>query len=160
MMRREHALRVGGFREPFRIGEDLDFLLRLSEKGKMANLPDTLYLYRQHISSLCATLGPQWPTYRERILELARERLRGGKDRLQNGGSLYIEKVPNVDGRHIEWQVYLGWAGHALINENTSLAWRYALAAVARRPISKAAWKMVFRILLRAGPMVLVRRSR
>jgi glycosyltransferase involved in cell wall biosynthesis len=160
MMRRDHALRVGGFREPFRIGEDLDFLLRLSEIGKMANLPDTLYLYRLHISSVCATLGAQWPTYRDRILELARERQRHGKDRLQNGGSLHIEKVPDTDGKRIEWQVYLGWAGHALMNENISLAWKYARAAVSRRPTSKAAWRMVFRILLRAGPAALIRKTR
>jgi glycosyltransferase involved in cell wall biosynthesis len=160
MMRREVALRVGGFREPFRIGEDLDFLLRLSENGKMANLPDALYLYRLHISSVCATLGPQWPTYRDRILELARERQRYGKDRLQTGGSLYMEKVANTDGKQIEWRVYLSWAGHALMNENISLAWKYARAAILRRPTSRAAWKMVFRILLRAGPAVLIRKTR
>jgi glycosyltransferase involved in cell wall biosynthesis len=160
MMRRDLALRVGGFREPFRIGEDLDFLLRLSENGKMANLPDTLYLYRQHISSICATLGPRWPIYRDCVLELARERERYGKDRLQNGGSLYIAEAANTDGKQIEWQVYLGWAGHALRNENISLAWKYACAAVSRRPASRAAWKMVIRILLRAGSGVLIRTAR
>jgi glycosyltransferase involved in cell wall biosynthesis len=160
MMRRDIALRAGGFREPFRIGEDLDFLLRLSENGKMGNLPDTLYLYRLHISSVCATLGPQWPAYRDRILELARERQRDGKDRLQNGGSLHIERLANTDGEQFEWQVYLGWAGHALMNENISLAWKYARAAVLRRPTSQAAWKMVIRILLRAGPAALIRRTR
>jgi glycosyltransferase involved in cell wall biosynthesis len=160
MMRRDLALRVGGFREPFRIGEDFDLLIRLSEMGKMANLPDTLYLYRQHISSVCVTLGPQWPTYREHILELARERQHNGKDRLQNGGELYIPKPANTDGRQNAWRAYLSWAGHALMNENLPLAWKYACAAVARRPISKAAWKMVLRILLRAGPAVLITKVR
>ena len=74
MMRRDLALGLGGFREPFRIGEDFDLLLRLSEVGKMANLPETLYLYRQHVASVCSTLGPQWPLYRDQILQLARER--------------------------------------------------------------------------------------
>jgi glycosyltransferase involved in cell wall biosynthesis len=159
MMRRDFAQRVGGFREPFRIGEDFDFLLRLSEHGKVANLPDTLYLYRQHISSVCASLGPQWPFYRDHILELARERKSNGKDRLQNGGSLSIPKSANTDSSQNEWRAYLSWAGHALTNEDYPLAWKYAWAAVTRRPTSKAAWKMMLRILLRAGPTVITRKT-
>jgi len=151
MMRRAMALRAGGFREPFKIGEDFDLLLRLSEIGKMANLQETLYLYRQHISSVCTTLGAQWPTYRDHILELARERQRGGKDRLQNGGSLSIPNGAYTDAKQNEWRAYLSWAGSALLNENFPLALRYARAALARRPLSKAAWKIVLRILLHVG---------
>jgi glycosyltransferase involved in cell wall biosynthesis len=160
MMRRDLALRVGGFREPFRIGEDFDLLLRLSEIGKMANLPDTLYLYRQHISSVCATLGPQWPIYRDHILELARERRNGGRDRLQNGGSISIPKATSMDTKQNEWRAYLSWADHALRNRNFPLSWNYARAALARRPLSRAAWKMLLRILRRAGPGMLISKMR
>jgi glycosyltransferase involved in cell wall biosynthesis len=159
MMRREFAQRVGEFREPFRIGEDFDFLLRLSESGKMENLPDVLYLYRQHISSVCAILGPQWPVYRDHILELARERRHGGKDQLQQGGSVRIDVPVNADRRQTERKVYLGWAQHALTNDNIPLAWKYARAAVARRPMSKSAWKLIFHIFLRAGPAMLERKG-
>ncbi len=148
MMRRELALRTGGFREPFRIGEDFDLLLRLSEIGKMANLPDTLYLYRQHVASVCSTLGAQWPLYRDQILQLAQERRARGSDRLQNGESLHMEVAALVDRRKIEWRVFLEWAGHALHNRNTSLALKYAGAALSRRPNSVAAWKLVVRIIL------------
>jgi glycosyltransferase involved in cell wall biosynthesis len=160
MMRRDLALLVGGFREPFKIGEDLDFLLRLSEHGKMENLPDTLYLYRQHISSICANFGPQWPIYRDQILELARERQRSGKDRLQDGGSLVLPKSANTDPGQNEWRAYLSWAGHALMNDNLPLAWKYACAVVTRRPMSKAAWKMLLRVLLRTGPAAFMRKAR
>ena len=148
MMRREFALRVGGFREPFIIGEDFDLLLRLSEIGKMANLPETLYLYRQHVASVCATLGPQWPLYRDQILRLARERRTQGSDRLQNGESLQIEVAKVADRRQIEWRVFLEWAGHALKNGNPSLAWKYAGDALRRRPTSTAAWKLMVQIIL------------
>jgi len=74
MMRREVALAVGGFRGSFKIGEDFDLLLRMSEVGKMENLADTLYSYRQHLASACATLALSWPAYRDEILSLARER--------------------------------------------------------------------------------------
>jgi hypothetical protein len=126
----------------------------------MANLPDTLYLYRQHISSICANLGPQWSIYRDQILELARERQRSGKDRLQNGGSLSIPVSAHTDPRQNEWRAYLGWAGHAFSSENLPLAWKYACAAVTRRPASKAAWKMLLRVLLRAVPAAFIRKKR
>jgi glycosyltransferase involved in cell wall biosynthesis len=154
MMRREAALRVGGFREPFKIGEDFDLLLRLSETGKMANLPDTLYLYRQHVASACATLGPQWPVYRDQILKLAQERRMHGADRLQNGERLHIETPGMVGRRQTEWRVFLEWAGQALRNGNAWLAWKYARAALYRRPMSVAAWKVVVRIILfRLSPL-------
>jgi glycosyltransferase involved in cell wall biosynthesis len=147
MMRRDLALRVGGFREPFRIGEDFDLLLRLSEQGRMANLPDALYIYRQHIASICSTLGPRWPAYRDQILQLAAERRRNGRDRLQNGEILQIAATGNPDPHHAESRVYLDWAGYAYLNDDFPLAWKYAIRAVTKRPTSRKAWRM----LLRAG---------
>ena len=155
MMRREAALRVGGFREPFKIGEDFDLLLRLSEIGKMANLPEVLYYYRQHLSSVCATLGPQWPTYRDHILALARERRDNGADRLQNGGTLVIVPKVATDKRPLESQVYVSWAQYALRYDNISLAWRYARAAVTRQPTSMRGWKAVVRTAMHVRPTVL-----
>jgi len=148
VMRRDTALHVGGFREPFRIGEDFDLLLRISELGTMANLTEILYCYRQHVSSVCARLGSQWPIYRDQILQLARERHDGGKDRLQNGESLEIAGAVIDDRRQVEWRVYLDWAGHAYGRGNASLAWKYACAALARRPASATAWKLMARILV------------
>ena len=92
MMLREAALRVGGFREPFKIGEDFDLLLRLSETGKMGNLPEVLYHYRQHLSSVCATLGPQWPAYRDHILS-------PGARAAGTGGKRSAAKRRNIDDR-------------------------------------------------------------
>jgi glycosyltransferase involved in cell wall biosynthesis len=147
MMRRDVALQVGGFREPFKIGEDFDLLLRLSEVGKMANLPETLYLYRQHIASVCATLGPQWATYRDHILDLARERRSFGKDKLQNGGQIIIVSPQNVDKRRFESATYILWARRALINENIPLAWKYSFAAIGASPTSLAGWRTAGRVL-------------
>jgi glycosyltransferase involved in cell wall biosynthesis len=157
MMRRDAALRVGGFREPFRIGEDFDLLLRLSEVGRMANLPEILYYYRQHLSSVCAVLGPRWPIYRDHILDLARERRVNGRDRLQNGETLAIAAPTTMDRRLIESQVYSSWVRYALRNDNIPLAWRYARSAVARRPASMSAWKMMVRVAMRMRPAVLLK---
>jgi glycosyltransferase involved in cell wall biosynthesis len=151
MMRREVAVRVGGFREPFRIGEDFDLLLRLSENGKMTNLPDILYLYRQRISSICATLGPAWMACKEHILELAKERRQTGMDRLQRGEAIRIETIKDEDNRRYQWQIYIYWADHAFANRNFPLAWKYARAALMRRPLSTKAWKVAILMGARLG---------
>ena len=159
MMRRDAAMRVGGFREPFKIGEDFDFLLRLSQYGRMSNLPHVLYLYRQHVASVCATLGPHWPLYRDRILELARERQQRGRDRLEEGGSVLIEVIANANREELERQVYRGWAEQALDNGDFALAMKYARATVMRRLFSMPEWKLLCRIALKGGSAMLKRKE-
>jgi glycosyltransferase involved in cell wall biosynthesis len=158
MMRRDAATNVGAFRNPFKIGEDFDLLLRLSEVGKMANLPDTLYLYRQHVASVCATLGPQWATYRDHILSLARERRSVGKDKLQSGGNITIASPPNIHKGRFESATYIHWARCALTNGNVPLAWKYSLAAIGAWPTSIAGWRTVARVFVSALAGVLSRK--
>lgn len=152
MMRREAALRVGGFREPFRIGEDFDFLLRLGEIGKTANLPAILYLYRQHLSSACATLGPRWGAYRDQILELARERREHGSDRLQRGGVVSIAAPENSVSKQFVAETYVQWARFALRNGNRRLAWKYAKSALVAKPGALFNWKTLIRVMLDLKP--------
>jgi hypothetical protein len=123
----------------------------------MANLPEILYYYRQHLSSVCAVLGPRWPIYRDHILDLARERRVNGRDRLQNGETLAIAAPTTMDRRLIESQVYSSWVRYALRNDNIPLAWRYACSAVARRPTSMSAWKMMVRVAMRTRAAVLLK---
>ena len=152
MMRRLAALRVGGFREPFRMGEDLDLLLRLGESGKLANLGEILYLYRQHIASVCATLAPQWPAYRDLVLELARERRRDGQDRLQRGAAVAVPRAAAADTRQASWRTYHSWAGYALANGNWPLSRKYALRALTQRPLARQTWRLMWRTIAGARP--------
>lgn len=46
MMRRDLVLAAGGYRPAFRHSEDYDLWLRLSERTRIASLPDRLLLYR------------------------------------------------------------------------------------------------------------------
>ena len=48
MFRRDAALEAGGYRCAFQRAEDYDLWLRLSSRGKMANLVEVLVLYRMH----------------------------------------------------------------------------------------------------------------
>ena len=158
MMRRNVALNVGGFREPFRIGEDLDLLLRMSEVGQMANLSNTVYLYRQHLSSVCATLGPRWSTYRDQILALARERQEFGQDKLQRGEAVTIAETATDNTKHFKSRTYIRWAQAASENHNMGLAWKYAWAAIRSQPFVKATWKNLIKVALRAQKIWLAHR--
>ena len=145
MMLRSAAQRLQGFREPFRMGEDFDFLLRLSETGKMENLPVELYLYRQHVGSVCATLGAHWHAYRDAILDLARERKQCGSDRLQRGEGLKLDVPAKLAPGQVEARVYALWASDCLANGNRPLAWKYARAAVLSGPLVLYSWKVAAR---------------
>jgi glycosyltransferase involved in cell wall biosynthesis len=52
MMRRDAVLAVGGYRAAYDSAEDLDLFLRLAEIGQLANLPEVLLEYRQHLASV------------------------------------------------------------------------------------------------------------
>jgi len=52
LMRRDALEQVGRYREQFNNSEDLDLFLRLTEIGRVENLPDVLMQYRRHLSSV------------------------------------------------------------------------------------------------------------
>jgi glycosyltransferase involved in cell wall biosynthesis len=54
MVRREAILATGGYR-PFPVSEDSDLYWRLSEQGRLANMPDILGSYRVHTGSISAS---------------------------------------------------------------------------------------------------------
>lgn len=51
MFRRRDFDEVGGYHEECAGWEDQDFFLRLSRRGRVVVLPETLYLYRYHVSN-------------------------------------------------------------------------------------------------------------
>lgn len=62
-IRKEGIRAIGGYREKFRIAEDVDLFLRLGEIGRLVNLPQVVTRYRQHDASQCWVnhhLGVEW----------------------------------------------------------------------------------------------------
>jgi hypothetical protein len=74
MFRRQAIAAVGGYRRQFSLTEDLDMFLRLTERGRAANLPQTLLDYRQHLASINRTRWVQQNPQREAVVAEARER--------------------------------------------------------------------------------------
>jgi len=55
MFRRQAALAIGGYDATYRGVEDLDFFLRLAERGRIENLAQPLLKYREHLNKAGAT---------------------------------------------------------------------------------------------------------
>jgi glycosyltransferase involved in cell wall biosynthesis len=149
MMRRRAAIDVGGFREPFKVGEDLDLFLRLMEVGTLANLPEILLHYRQHPESTSVLLATGWVTYRDTILALAQERRLTGSDRLQRGEPVTLVFPPKKSGVPVAaWSNHRQWAEEALAGRFLPTARKHALKALRLAPRKLESWKTGARVVL------------
>ncbi|HSC86653.1 MAG TPA: glycosyltransferase [Polyangiaceae bacterium] len=148
MMRRQAARDVGGFREPFVVGEDFDLLVRLAERGQLANLDEPLLGYRMHLASASLVHWSRWFPYRDLILELAEERQRQGSDRLQRGEALTIPTPPRAPAPVND--VRLGWALDASADGFHAAALHHAWDALREAPSRTRCWKTSLRVAARA----------
>lgn len=138
-MRRSALTRVGNYREQFRTAQDLDLFLRLSEIGKLANVPKFLMHYRVHEGSVGATKAEQQARNAREILRQAYER-KG-------------EKLP----RHLaKWSNVvvstnrLRWGWQALQEKRYADARGHAWSVLKNRPLRKFSWQLAFHAAL--GP--------
>lgn len=159
MMRRDAVAKAGPFREPFRIGEDFDLLLRLGEVGLLGNIAEELYLYRQHPNSTVATLGDHWFLYRDAILSLAEQRRLEGSDHLQRGGSIDLPTTRPTSASGKIVQSYRHWASQLLQEDRPLDASRYVLKALRMAPLDRALWKMAAKLIAAVPGRLLSRRG-
>jgi glycosyltransferase involved in cell wall biosynthesis len=152
MMRRDAVVAAGGFREPFKVGEDFDVALRLSERGRLANLPDVILEYRLHPSNTSHLLSSRWPVYRDAILDLARERRERGSDRLQRGETLNLSFPPEppLDVR----EGHLNWARKALGAGFPRAARKHALMNLLNAPHKMTSWRLGARVAMASGDVI------
>jgi glycosyltransferase involved in cell wall biosynthesis len=94
MIRRDAMADVGFFRTFFVQREDEDFMLRLAERYPIDNVPEVLYHYRINTGGLSHGDLNVGLHYNRIAYALHRERMAGGKDRLQRG-----ESVPRFSPR-------------------------------------------------------------
>jgi glycosyltransferase involved in cell wall biosynthesis len=133
MMRRDPLMKVGGYREDLAVSEDLDLFLRLAEVGKLANLPDVLLKYRQHLGSVNYTKYEQQKAVKRRIVTEAYKRR--GAPMPSNWAFRERKLLP-----HPEQCRRWGWA--ALRNGNIKVARLHALSAIRQAPMSIDTWRL------------------
>jgi len=78
MMRKQKFTEAGGYRDFFRLAEDYDLWLRISELGKTANLDFPSVFVRNHLNSLTLSKGGEALLYHE-IAQQSWERRQLGK---------------------------------------------------------------------------------
>jgi glycosyltransferase involved in cell wall biosynthesis len=138
--RREALLAAGGYREGIPHAEDLDLYLRLAERGRLANLPETLLRYRHHLRKTSNACAGDHRRVTNQVLRDARRRR--GLD-LAGGFELpaLSSDTPAVD-------YWCEWVRQAVIGGNLATARKYALAVLRREPVRLRSWQLLARALL------------
>jgi glycosyltransferase involved in cell wall biosynthesis len=140
VFRRAAMLAAGGYREGFDSVEDLDLCLRLAERGRLANLPETLLRYRHHLRKSTYALGSEHRRLANLVLRDAR--LRRGLE-LASGFEMpaLAEETPAIDYR-------CEWVRQAVIGGNLATARKHALAVLREQPARARSWQLLARALL------------
>ncbi len=144
MMKRRPAIEVGGFRHPFVISEDYDLHLRLSEVGRVANLPDLLCFYRQHFASTVNSRHWQAPGYTKLARTLAQERRTAGQDRLQRGEKVELVFDPPMADKDSVEHLRLKWGWWALNDGHLDTARKHAVLNTTERPLKRESWRLLY----------------
>jgi hypothetical protein len=130
MVRRSALEAVGGYRSRYQWIEDLDLYLRLSDVGRLANLPGVHLEYRQHLKSVNYTRGDR----NDLRMELVNPR------RSAKGLPPLDCKEPETKGYDTaDWRRH--WAYDAARGKNWASARKNARRAVLEAPFDRRNWK-------------------
>jgi len=130
-MYRHGAVRqIGGYREYTNI-EDLDLFLRLAEVGKIANLPEPLTKYRQHMQSIGHARMSKQQVAAQAVLDDAHRR-RG----LPAPAPLPAPKQLSERDQRVKWAWWALRSGHI------KTARKHAFRALKMSPFRPDGWKV------------------
>ena len=133
MMRADALKQLGGYREEWNNSEDLDLFLRLAEIGRVANLPDVMLQYRQHLGSVNHLKFENQMRIKKAILEQAHAR-RGTKP--PTTWDFRDRKHVDPVAEYFDW----GWKAHK--HGNYLAARRHAMQIIKRKKFNVPAWKL------------------
>jgi glycosyltransferase involved in cell wall biosynthesis len=136
MMRRDAVLAVGKYR-PFEAIEDIDLFLRLSEYGRVRNLPEVLLKYRIHASNLSKT-----PSYHEAIDRVYGEIVRDARRRRNLPEVLAMPESPRLETSLTAERA--NWVWWALSSGHVRTARKHARWILAEAPFSFRSWKLMY----------------
>jgi glycosyltransferase involved in cell wall biosynthesis len=136
MFRRKQALEIGGYLDRFVVAQDIDFFLRMADKAGLANLPDMMLHYRQHLTSVGRTQAAlQAKSHTLAIVEAAARMKISAPDPVR-----IAEFKDVVDD-------YARWAWWALGSRYLATARHYAGKVLRARPIDRESWRLMFCVL-------------
>ena len=134
MFRKRVALQVGAYRRGFDPAEDLDLFLRMAEVGRLANLPEPLLQYREHLGKAGhVRVERQSVVVRHALEEAYRRRDRALPEWLAR---FELRRPCVVD-------LHRTWAWWALGSGYVATARKHAWASMAQAPLSAASWRVL-----------------
>jgi glycosyltransferase involved in cell wall biosynthesis len=146
MFRAQAVREVSGYRDEIFAHQDSDLYLRLAEIGRLANLPDTLLLYRLRLGSINRTQRALQAQYGSKVLRDAR--VRRGLPTSAEIAKPQEARVETDDGRG-SWAL---WSHCAFNGGYQSTARCYAWRAIRSEPLAAASWKAMLRTYIRNPP--------
>jgi glycosyltransferase involved in cell wall biosynthesis len=138
-MFRTSALKaVGGYRTDLRIHEDHDLFLKLAEIGRLANLPEILFQYRQHSISAVSTYAREHVSALESVYQHAWKRR----------GLTGVRPIPAIAPHPADAEKNLKrdrlWGWMSLKSRHLEAARKYARRGLRRAPFSADSWKLMY----------------
>ena len=135
MMLSEAVRERGGYRSETFPAEDLDLFLRLAEVGRLANLPDPLLSYREHMNKVgYHHVVRQGEAVRSVLLEAYERR---GLEPPEFIRQLRFQPKEASDRHRI-------WAWWALGSGHVGTARKHARRVLARRPFNLSSWRLLY----------------
>lgn len=131
--RKDIALSIGGYSSDYRGVEDLDFFLKMAERGRVENLREPLLFYREHFNRVGYRMRVEQARAIGAVIAAARARrgLRGDGPELNN---VAILSAPmSRAAAHRKW----GW--WALQSGRKAAARKHAWRSIALRPNAASA---------------------
>lgn len=139
MIRADLLKQLGGYNEEYPAAEDLDLWFRLSEHGKLANLPEALHQYRLHESSHGTTKLNLQNAWGKRAVLSYYER---------QGKQLPETLMFNLPTPMTRGEQRLNWAWMAVRSQNRKAAFKHAWKGVSLEPANFRIWYQWLRIRL------------
>lgn len=137
MIRKDVAIKVGGYNSSYELGEDTDLFLRIALEGQLKNLPDVLLSYRKHPASITSTDNEVLiPNCIERVKKAWVARGLTLNENFEH----WLEKSPNLSVQ----QQLLWWGWNALNKGRVDISRRYAIKLMLSNPFSKKQYRFIF----------------
>lgn len=138
-IRKAAMVAIGGYRTNFPHAEDCDLWLRLAEVGRLANLPEVLFGYRQHLNATgYQHAQKQYDSQHRAVAEARARRNLANSVPIDDWKPLQPVTVADV---HRKW----GW--WALSEGHFATAGKHAFKALRRNPFSIASLKLLACVL-------------